>query len=136
MIWIISVEILTDLLNEFKRRKVLFERSPYFIQLINRKIADCKRDRFEIKSPFCILWTGPRRISSTQSSWLSLKQTTLLTFLKIQTRRYNRSNHDLPWIKILYSLAICMRIKILSYSYNYLSNVTNTDVDIGEKNGP
>ena len=51
----------------------------------------------------------------------------------IQTRRYNRSNHDLPWIKILYNLAICMRIKILSYSYNYLSNVTNTEVDIGEK---
>ena len=84
----------------------------------SKNFADCKRDRFEIKSPFCILWTGPRRISSTQSSWLSLKQTTLLTFLKIQTRRYNRSNHDLPWIKILYNLAICMRIKILSYSYN------------------
>ena len=81
---------------------IIFELVLMFYTTNQSKNADCKRDRFEIKSPFCILWTGPRRSSSTQLLWLSLKQTTLLTFLKIQTRRYNRSNHDLPWIKILY----------------------------------
>ena len=101
---------------------IIFELVLMFYTTNQSKNADCKRDRFEIKSPFCILWTGPRRISSTQSSWLSLKQTTLLTFLKIQTRRYNRSNHDLPWIKILYNLAKSATrrmLKLLFKCYKY-----------------